>query len=390
MKGKILLSVVVPTKDRYFYLQKLMVLLNSFESKDIEMVIEDNTEDNAEFLAHFEQNDFPFLSIVYNHTAKQIPISLNSDNAINHSSGEYVSFIGDDDGVTKAVLECVNWMKSNGVEAVLPSTVFYSWPDAKEHQKKGLDLSSKIRHPRFTGDIVRKSSEDVLKELIDRGCTDRGGLPLLYHGIVKRSTLDKIYSTCGTYFPGPSPDIANGVALALVTDHFYAIDMPIAIAGASKHHGGGIKKMKNRAADIDTLPFLPPEAKENWEKRIPLIWTGETVWCESAVKAMRKMGRNDLADQVNYEQLYAQFSAFHYPLRGMAYKLSSNKLMLFVRSNWYVVKRYFNALIRMIRLRIGWNDNVIVKAGLNDIIEAVRYLESYHFNFNNITSPNEK
>lgn len=376
-----LLSIVVPTKDRYFYLKKLVALINSFQSVDVELVIEDNTEDNSDILSFLEQNTFPYLSIIYHHTTNQIPISLNSDNAINHSSGEYVSFIGDDDGATSSILDCVYWMKTKNIDVVLPATVFYSWPDAKGHQKKGLDLSSKIRHPKFSGLILQKSSKMVLDDLMKRGCINRGELPLLYHGIVKRTTLDKIYSTCGTYFPGPSPDIANGVALSLVTDSFVYVDMPITISGASKFHGGGIKKMKNRAADIDSIPFLPPGAKKNWEKRIPLVWTGETVWCESAVKAMRKMGRDDLADSVNYERLYAQFAAFHYPLRGLAYELSSNKLKLFLNSNLIVLKRYLNALIRMFKLKFGLNDNVIIKAGLYDISEAVKYLESYHFNF---------
>lgn len=369
-----LLSIVVPTKDRYFYLKKLIELLDGFCFDNVEMVIQDNTENNSDIRQYLESNEYGF--IVYDHHSEPMPITKNSDLAVQHSSGEYVCFIGDDDGVTRYIIDCVQWMKKNGIDVVLPSTVSYSWPDAKGNHKAGLDLSSKISFDRFTGKLEEKDSMSTLKELMQRGCVDRGDIPLLYHGIVKRTVLDKIYAKCQTYFPGPSPDIANGVALCLVSPHFYTVDLPITIAGASKHHGGGIKKMKNRAADIDSVPFLPPHAKENWDKRIPLIWTGETVWCESAVKAMINMGRKDLADNVNYEALYSRFSTFHYPLRELAYNLTANKYLLFTKSNWGVVVRYWNALLRMIRLHFNFNGNKVIKTGLDNIVSAVTYLHS--------------
>lgn len=379
---KPILSIVVPTKDRYYYLEKLIELIDGFHFQDVEMVIQDNTEDNSEIVKYLDEHPHDF--IVYDHHAEQMPIYQNSDLAVLHSSGEYVCFIGDDDGVTKYILECTKWMKRNNVKIVMPAKITYSWPDSSGNYKKGLNFAGIVKHKHFSGRIEKKSSEEALSERIKHGFVSRGGLPLLYHGIVKRSTLDRIYTKCGSFFPGPSPDIANGVALALVTESFYSVDYPIAFSGASKHHGGGIKKMKNRANDIDCVPFLPPNAKRDWEKKIPLIWTGETVWCESAVKALRKMGRDDLVSKVNFEYLYARFSSFHYPLRGMAYKLSNNKFELFINSNIGVIRRYCNAIYRMVRLRVNANSEIIIHSGCNDIIEAVAYLESYPCSFNDI------
>ncbi len=374
-----LLSIVVPTKDRYYYLKHLVELIKGFKSDEIEVVIQDNTANNFEILEYINKLDYPHLKYFY--TKEQIPIYQNCDNAILNSTGEYVCFIGDDDGVTKHIIECTKWMKRNNVEVVMPAKVFYSWPDSSGNYKKGLNLAGIVKHKRFSGRIEKRNSDEVLSERIKHGFVSRGELPLLYHGIVKRTTLDRIYTKCGSFFPGPSPDIANGVALALVTESFYSVDYPIAFSGASKHHGGGIKKMKNRANDIDNIPFLPPNAKRDWEKKIPLIWTGETVWCESAVKALRKMGRDDLVSNVNYEYLYAWFSSFHYPLRDMAYKLSNNKMKLFINSNIGVIKRYFNAFYRMMRLRLNINSETIIHSGCQNITEAVTYLESFPCSF---------
>ena len=45
-----LLSIVVPTKNRYYYLLKLIELVESIGSPELELVIQDNSDDNDEFL----------------------------------------------------------------------------------------------------------------------------------------------------------------------------------------------------------------------------------------------------------------------------------------------------------------------------------------------------
>lgn len=363
--GQPLLSIVIPTKDRYFYLKHLLSFLLEIDSENVEIVIQDNTEDNSEFLEYL--NGINYEKFVYHHTKEQIPISLNSDMAIKNSSGKYVCFIGDDDGVTSLIVPCVRFMEKRGIEVVVPTTVSYNWPDSFNASSL-LKESAQLKFSDFSGKIKMVDPIETLYNLMKQGCTYRGELPLLYHGIVKRSTLDKIYEKCNTYFPGPSPDIANGVALSLLECKYAKIDMPIIISGASKFHGGGVRKMKNRAADINDVPFLPPKAKENWEKRIPKIWTGETVWCESAVKAMRYMGRDDLAEQVNYEALYVAFVTYNFALKKMAYELSINKPSLFWNSSKMILRRYKRGAMRVLK-RNKNNDNIIVREC--DNIEAV-------------------
>ena len=48
--AKPLLSVVVPTKNRYIYLKELVKLVNSFNDADLELVIQDNSDCNEEIL----------------------------------------------------------------------------------------------------------------------------------------------------------------------------------------------------------------------------------------------------------------------------------------------------------------------------------------------------
>lgn len=377
-----LLSIVIPTKDRYPYLKHLINLIDSFGSDEIEIVVQDNTYDNSEFL-----NSEEIKKVNYFYEKEQIPIFLNCDKAILHSTGEYICFIGDDDGLTPYALDCVRWMKKNNIEVVMPSAISYSWPD-RIVKSKALKKPGSIMYKPFTGEIKKMSTKSVLEESIKAGFVNRGNMPLVYHGLVKRSTLNKIFDKCGTFFPGASPDIANAVALCLSVDEFYQIDQPLTISGASKTHGGGVNKMKNRAANIEDVPFLAKDIVEQWDNRVPRIWTGETIWCQSAVMALKAMGRNDLVDKVNFEKMYARFAAFHTPLKGLAYNLTSSKFLLTLRLAGIVVWRYFFAAERLIYGFIGKSKDSVVVDGKETINDAVKHLVDTfdRYDYNNYKS----
>ena len=101
-----LLSIVVPTKNRYYYLKFLIQLIENLHSEEIEMVIQDNSDDNKEFLEYLNLKKYNFIR--YDYIEGQIPRSDNSDKGILNSTGEYICFIGDDDGVTKYIVDCVH------------------------------------------------------------------------------------------------------------------------------------------------------------------------------------------------------------------------------------------------------------------------------------------
>ena len=45
-----LLSIIIPTKDRYKYLKILISLIDSYNLSELELIIQDNTSDNTEIL----------------------------------------------------------------------------------------------------------------------------------------------------------------------------------------------------------------------------------------------------------------------------------------------------------------------------------------------------
>lgn len=367
---KPLLSIAVPTKDRYPYLKKLVELIEGFNTDEIELVIQDNSVDNSDFLSFLEDHK---LNVIYNHTQGQIPMATNSDYAILNSSGEYICFIGDDDGVTRHILDCVKWMMKEGVDAVLPVDVSYNWPDVKS--AKGFDNSSKLYFKPLTGQMNKLDPQAELLNVLKTGFKDRGKLPMVYHGIVSRKCLDKVYEIGKTFFPANSPDISNAVSLSFVVKKFYEVSYPLTISGASKYHGGGAGLVKKRFPELTDILWFLPNAIAEWEPTIPKMGVGDCIWPESGIKALRYNNREDLIDKVNFDAIYARFVAYTYPLRHLAYEIATHKRKVFWASWILIAKRYINAVVRLLMQKFGKAPQWTVINDVEDINQAAEELE---------------
>ncbi|WP_101542653.1 glycosyltransferase family 2 protein [Bacteroides cutis] len=343
-----LLSIVIPTKNRYFYLKHLITLIDSFHSDYIELVVQDNSDDNSTFVEYLNKCNYKNLNYFYN--SGRLSQAENSDLAILNSKGDYVCFIGDDDGVTSHIIECVLWMNRNNIDALLSAPTIYKWPD---YVSNVTDISNVLSFKPFRGNYQVVETKDVLSKALKNGFVNMEGLPRVYQGIVKRKVLDRIYNIAKTFHPGPSPDMACAVSLCFHMNNFVVLDFPIIITGASRNSGGGecVRKFKNKLSDINEVPFLPSNAKEQWEDSLPKYWSVETVWPESAIKAIRYNKKEQLISQINIEYTLAFFAVFHIPYLKISKKKSKNKIVFFSYFLYILCLRYCNGLRNLLLKR---------------------------------------
>ena len=313
--SKPILSIVVPTKDRYKYLKSLIDYVDGLGDEAIELVVEDNTADNAE-VAEFVQGK----RVKYFHDPAPRTITVNSDSAILHSKGKYVLYLGDDDSVLPNIMQAVELMEQHGAEALTTLRPLFAWSDTKGSIHWEKIYPHKL--PRGTGEVRAIDPEAELVRLLKAGIFDLGQLPRVYHGIVRRDTLDKIYDRFGTFFPGPSPDMANAVALALLGAKTIYVDYPYIIAGVGKTRIAG-NEQGDKQKSIKNLSFLDPKTESEWEKKIPLIWTGYTIYPQTALNVLRKFDRGDLVRKMNYVPMYYWFVCAYPEEWKMAVKKAS-------------------------------------------------------------------
>lgn len=365
-----LLSIVVPTKNRYLYLKYLIQLVDNLHTDEVELVIQDNSDDNSEFIDYLNEKNYSFIK--YSYVKGQIPMSENSDRAILHSNGEYVCFLGDDDGFTKLLIDGVRWMKAEGIDAVRPAEITYSWPDAPQGK------SAEISYYPFSGKIKYVSAFNELIKVLEAGIPNRGKMPMAYHSVVSRKALDRVYSIAGTFFPGNSPDISNAVALSLVVEKFALVDIPWAYSGNSAYKGGGVFAKGNSAPEIKDIPWFRPNPEKRWSSKVPRIASGANIWADSVIETLKNMKRVDLIDNIDFNELYANF-IFSYPTKAdLAYSICENKSFLKYYASYVKIRRLIKAGLR----RIGWAINLVPKVqivkNIQTIIESSAKLEDIY------------
>ena len=306
---KIKLSIVVPTKNRHFYLEFLVNYFKSINSNEIELIIYDNSS------IDLRKKFLSFLSSVkderikYFQDNKELSQTENCDLAVSKASGEYISLLGDDDIFSKHILTFIEQWSEDQIEAILPVKGTYLWPDVKP-RLYGNKQSGMFKLGLFSNKIVKTESKKVVAKVINRGGSEILNLPRIYHGIVSKKILNKIFEDCGSYFPGPSPDIANAVAICKYVKNYIIIDTPLIISGQSILSAGGQGAEGNHYGEISKIKQLPKNTAIEWSKKVPFYWSGKTIYAESVLKALEKMNMGEYLENFNCEYLYASCLVF--------------------------------------------------------------------------------
>jgi len=311
---KPLLSIVIPTKNRYETLMLVInYLLQNIPSNDLEIVIQDNSDSNNHFLNYLSKIKDRRLKYFYN--PDSLSVIENSDLSIKNSTGEYVSFIGDDDSVMPYLVDLTIWMKKNNYAILKANKPVYNWKGQKKSYLSNDDSGSLILK-KFNYKIKHRSTREGIKHTLKKGGTSMAKLPCLYHGIVKRQLLNLIYIKSNTYFPGPSPDMSNGIAISLFSDSFIYVDFPVFISGKSSKSTGGQGILHKHVSKIDEVKHLPVNTSKKWSEKIPKYWTGPTIWAESTIKALESLEKFDYIDKFRYSYLYAAIYVFNFKNRN--------------------------------------------------------------------------
>lgn len=303
---KPILSIIIPTKDRYRTLFYLVKQLLTWQDRDFEVVVQDNTLDNSKALDFFKES-FADSRFKYFHTTTPISGLENAQLAIDNSVGEYICYLGDDDGIINQAIGFTKYMKDHGIESLNCKHGSYCWPEYrhKNHGKK-LSLAGYMISRKFSGEILHLDPLKELDVLLENGGLSIGRVPRLYHGIIARTAVNKVKEVTGTYFPGPTPDMASAVALSFfIKKHIY-VDYPIIIAGASANSMAGRGGQQKSHGKIEDELTLPVGTAENWSKELPRYWAPQTIWPESALQALARTNNHELIKKVNFAKIFAE------------------------------------------------------------------------------------
>jgi glycosyltransferase involved in cell wall biosynthesis len=381
------LSIVVATKDRYETLFDCIEgLLLNYARDDTEIIVRDNSAQSRiqDLTARFGGRH----NLVFLYDPTPVSQSENYELAVARARGEFVIMIGDDDGIAGGLLEIAAWMDRHALDAFLPGTSIYRWPGVAPRYS-AINKDGWLSHEAWLAPRLADAEHERRAVLAD-GCTTLLHMPNLYHGLVRRSCLDRLRAEAGACFPGPSPDMANAFGLSYFVGRMAFAQLPVVISGNSRNSAGGLGLRGMHTGEIADLPFLPRDTAARWNPFIPFCWTGQTIWCQSAYYSAFALGHAQEFEALNnYRALYARVLVFNssYTRRvrlafqarhaqdGVLRKgLEGAALVTIVAALW--LKRIAGFISR--RLPVRWRQETggLQTSGVTSIVDATRLIDA--------------
>jgi glycosyltransferase involved in cell wall biosynthesis len=256
-------SIIIPTRNRadtlYYTLQTCLV--QSF--KDYEIIVCDNnsTDNTRNILEHF--ND---PRIKYYNTGKSLAMRDNWELAVSKAGGEFITVLGDDDGLNPHAFTYLNKLLDIfGNNVIRWEWAQYYWPNVN------LPSVNKLCVP-ITNRIKFVDSKKMIKKVLN-GQSNYHKLPTVYNSIVYRDILALLKEKSGRVFKSESPDVYSGFVISYVVKNYISVSYPISIAGISIKSNGmiNISGMKDEIGIKKDFYNLNREAGILWHSGVPKI-----------------------------------------------------------------------------------------------------------------------
>lgn len=310
-----LLSVVMPTRNRFQYAQYSIPSILDIRSDEIELVVQDSSDTYE--LGDWLADNVRDQRLRYQYTIPPVTMTENHNLAMEAARGAYVCLVGDDDTVLESALLVAQWAADHDIDAassLLPAS--YGWPDFTHwFYRKGYAGVLQVRKP--SGRVIPINTALEMKRCLDNPGTGTLGLPRVYHGIVRRTCLEAIRSRTGHYFGGVSPDMYGAATLALVAEKAVALDYPFTLPGSSGCSASGRSNTGRYVGRLTEEPSMVAYGNLPWPVMVPPFFGVETVWAEAMVEALQDMGEGKLLSGFNYRQLFARCLVKHRAFAGL-------------------------------------------------------------------------
>jgi hypothetical protein len=260
--GSIRFSVVIPTRGGASTLPATIRTCLDQDFDDYEVIVCDNDGPPEVKQA---VDSVSTSRVRYVRSSRLLPMSENWDLAVAHARGEYVTVLGNDDGLLgHALAEVDRLIRETSAKAIRWERAQYMWPCHVSHADRNVFYIPLCRGRRMVDG--RQAIRSVVA--FQAAYTD---LPGVYSGAVHHTLLDTLRTLGGgRLFPSRAPDVYSAFSLAYLAGNFLSVEIPMGINGGSGHSNGGAHLFPTRAPAIRSeFIRLNQEGQLHWDARVP-------------------------------------------------------------------------------------------------------------------------
>ena len=389
-----LLSIVIPTRNRFEYVKSAITSILDIEDARIELVIQDNSDsDKLKLWLNDNIND---SRLKYNYFDSPLSFVGNFSEGIEASSGEYICIIGDDDGINPEIISATQWMKDENIDCLSARiSANYVWGDAEVPTTLFTsETGGVLSIANLSGEIIQADPKKELINFINGGLISYldFNLPKIYHGIVKIESLNEVKRITGSYFGGLSPDIFASISLACIVKRVFVTDYPLTISGVCGVSASIVEGLlKKNSKKLEDAPHLRNRGHYEWSELVPRVYCVETIWADSAISAIKAMGQYNLLKNVNIPRFAAASinankgisKQVKESLENVSRLRGDSYLKYYIIFCWYLtvfkfkrISHLFKRVYNRILIILGRKHFVSLK-GVNNINEATSILTKY-------------
>lgn len=234
-------SVVIPTRERSELLRVALQTCLDQEFDDYEIVVCDNCSSPA---TRAVVEEFASDKIRYFRSNESLAMTANWEKALSHARGEWVTVLGDDDGLMRhALKELDRLTRTLNVRAIRWEAAMYLWPTFAIPGDANY-----LRLP-LSREVCLLDGKTMIDSVI-RFASPYSILPMIYNAVVHRDLLATIRTRTGHLFGNNSPDVYSGFAVAYLAGSYASTDVPMSVAGLSGRSNGVSNMILPRRTDI--------------------------------------------------------------------------------------------------------------------------------------------
>lgn len=266
-------SILIPSSNggKYLYYAVKSVLNNKYDACEVIVSLNNTTDKSDLKIRKIKDKRLKIIK-----TPKYFSMVKHYEWLIKKARGDWVSIIGDDDGVVhnffKKIDDILKKFKDHNLQAISSSRAYYYWEGIEHIYGKTV-----VRYLDTGKMKIKNSKIELFKTLF--GFSAYQNLPLLYtSGIVKKEILDQItLKSKNRFYNEPNPDVYSALVITLFTKKFLRVEKPLFWMGTSGKSNAVnlINDLSKKKLDIKNNIFLNHSQNNGYylSKKIdPYFW----------------------------------------------------------------------------------------------------------------------
>ena len=289
-----ILTLLIPTKNRPHTAVMSVAEAAKVGSVDALEIVVHDCSDGPELRDRLAEAGL-LDRVVYRYAGRPLSMTENWNLAMECATGEWVTFIGDDDTIVPGILEAARWGSRHELEVVKAQR--YSAYGHPDHPRP--ELAATLHVEPFTGRVSVVNPATLIPDAARTG--DRYmDLPMVYHNLVRRSLMERLRAKTGHYFDGLAPDIYSAFAIAALIDRMGVIDYPLTIFGTSARSNSGRVNLGL------THLHMAEYGQHEYSWMTPDSYILLASIPDSVVRALTDVGRTDFLEHIDVPRVFAR------------------------------------------------------------------------------------